>query len=109
MLCQFSEASPGLSEARVQLGYSCFGLIAAADCQLDSVLLFPLTWRLTEALTGRFGEHHIFLARLHLALIDQHTHAIDEITSRIEVVIEPFRSARDLLITVPGISTLVAE
>jgi len=27
---------------------------------------------LIEALTGRFGEHHAFLARLHLDLIDQH-------------------------------------
>ena len=64
---------------------------------------------LTEALTGRFGEHHGFLARLHLDLIDQHTRAIDELTSRIEVVMEPFRSARDLIVTIPGISTLVAD
>ena len=28
---------------------------------------------LTEALTGRFSEHHAFLARIHLDLIDQHT------------------------------------
>lgn len=48
---------------------------------------------MTEALTGRFGDHHAFLARLHLDRIDQHSHAIDEVTSRIEVVIEPFRSA----------------
>jgi transposase len=46
---------------------------------------------LTEALTGRFAEHHAFLARLHLDLIDRHTHAVDELTARIEVVIEPFR------------------
>jgi len=64
---------------------------------------------LTEALTGRFGEHHAFLARLHLDLIDQHSHAIDELTARIEVVIEPFRGARDLIITIPGISVLVAD
>jgi transposase len=64
---------------------------------------------LTEALTGRFGSHHAFLARLHLDLIDGHTTAIDELTARIEVVIEPFRSARDLIITIPGISTGVAD
>jgi len=64
---------------------------------------------LTEALTGRFGEHHAFLAQLHLDLIDQHTRAIDEITNRIEVVIEPFRGARDLLVSIPGISTGVAD
>lgn len=64
---------------------------------------------LIEALTGRFSEHHAFLARVHLDLLDQHGHAIDEITARIEVVIEPFRGARDLLVTIPGISTLVAD
>jgi transposase len=64
---------------------------------------------LTEALTGRFGEHHAFLARLHLDLIDQHTAVIDGLTARIEVVIEPFRGARDLIVTIPGISTGVAD
>ena len=64
---------------------------------------------LTEALTGRFGDHHAFLAQVHLDLIDQHTRAIEELTDRIEVVIEPFRGDRDLLVTIPGISTLVAD
>jgi transposase len=64
---------------------------------------------LTEALTGRFGDHHAFLVKVHTDLIDQHSHAIAEITARIEVVIAPFRGARDLLITIPGISTLVAD
>jgi transposase len=64
---------------------------------------------LTEALTGRFGAHHAFLARLHLDLIDQHSHAVAELTARIEVVIEPFRGARDLMITIPGISVGVAD
>ena len=64
---------------------------------------------LTEALTGRFADHHAFLARLHLDLIDGHTTAIDELTARIEVVIQPFRAARDLIVTIPGISTGVAD
>jgi len=64
---------------------------------------------LTEALTGRFSEHHGFLARLHLDLIDQHSAAIDELNARIEVMIEPFRSVRDLLVSIPGISTVVAD
>lgn len=46
---------------------------------------------LTEALTGRFSAHHAFLARVHLDLIDKHTQAIDQVTARIEVVIQPFR------------------
>jgi transposase len=64
---------------------------------------------LTEALTGRFSEHHAFLARLHLDLVDQHSRALEDLTARIEVVIAPFRCARDLLVTIPGISTLVAD
>lgn len=64
---------------------------------------------LTQALTGRFTDHHAFLARVHLDLIDQHSHAIDELTARIEVVIEPFRGARDLMVTIPGISERVAD
>jgi len=64
---------------------------------------------LTEALTGRFNDHHAFLVKLHLGLIDEHSRAIDEITERIEGVMEPFRAARDLMVTIPGISTRVAD
>jgi transposase len=92
-------------------------LAALIEGERDPVVLADLAKRrlrskipeLTEALTGRFGEHHAFLARVHLDLIDQHTSAIDELTARIEEVIEPFRGARDLIVTIPGISTGVAD
>jgi transposase len=92
-------------------------LAALIEGERDPVVLADLAKRrlrskipeLTEALTGRFGEHHAFLARVHLDLIDQHTSAIDELTARIEEVIEPFRGARDLIVTIPGISTSVAD
>jgi transposase len=64
---------------------------------------------LTEALTGRFTEHHAFLARVHLDLIDRHSAAIDQLTTRIEVMIEPFQAFRDLICTIPGISALTAD
>jgi len=64
---------------------------------------------LTEARNGRFSEHHAFLVQIQLDLIDQRAQAIDEITARIEVVMEPFRAARDLISTIPGISTGVAD
>jgi transposase len=64
---------------------------------------------LTEALTGRFTEHHGFLARVHLDLIDRHTEAIEELTGRIEVVIEPFLGFRDLILTIPGIGPINAD
>jgi transposase len=92
-------------------------LAALIDGERDPARLADLAKRrlrskipeLTEALTGRFSEHHAFLAQLHLDLIDQHTAAIDGLTERIEVMIEPFRGARDLLVTIPGISTGVAD
>lgn len=64
---------------------------------------------LTEALTGQFNEHHAFLARVHLDLIDRHTDAIETLTARIEVMIEPFQGFRQLICTIPGISTLTAD
>lgn len=64
---------------------------------------------LTEALTGRFGEHHAFLARMHLDVIDQRTRQIVELNARIAVVMEPFRSFVDLIGTIPGIGQRVAE
>jgi transposase len=64
---------------------------------------------LTEALTGRFSAHHAFLVRMHLDLIDNYSGALKELTERIEVVIEPFRCARELIITIPGISIAVAD
>jgi len=64
---------------------------------------------LTEALNGRFTDHHAFLTRMHLDLIDQHTAAIEQLTDRIEVVIEPFQGFRDLIATIPGIGPLNAD
>lgn len=64
---------------------------------------------LNEALLGRFNDHHAFLVRLHLDLIDRHDQAITELTDRIEVVIEPFQGFRDLICTIPGISTTAAD
>ena len=65
--------------------------------------------QLTEALTGRFSAHHAFLVKVHLDLIDQFTRTIDDVTAQIEVMMEPFRNARELMITIPGISTTVAD
>lgn len=92
-------------------------LEALIDGDRDPVVLAELARRrlrvkipaLTEALNGRFTTHHAFLARTHLNLIDQHTAAIASITERIEEVIEPFAAARELIVTIPGISTLTAD
>ena len=64
---------------------------------------------LTEALTGRFSDHHAFLARVHLDLIDHHSAAIAGAHPRIEVVMEPFRGFHTLICSIPGIATLTAD
>ena len=64
---------------------------------------------LAEALVGRFTEHHAFLVRLHLDLIDRHAEAIEELTGRIDAQMEPFRGFHTLICTIPGVSTLVAD
>jgi transposase len=64
---------------------------------------------LVEALTGRFREHHAFLARLHLEHIDRLTASIDALTARIEEVIAPFQPAPELPATIPGIARHTAE
>ena len=92
-------------------------LQALIEGQDDPVVLADLAKRrlrnktpeLVEAMTGRFREHHAFLTRMHLDLIDQHTAAIAELTERIEVVIEPFCGFRELICSIPGISILVAD
>src|SRR5674476_825339 len=66
-----------------------------------------LRWKLgelSEALDGRFADHHAFLARTHLDLIDHLTGTIDQVTTRIEEAIAPFRGVRDLIVTIPGVS-----
>ncbi|MGH3958045.1 IS110 family transposase [Mycobacterium sp.] len=64
---------------------------------------------LTEALVGRFNEHHAFMVRLFLDRIDAHTADIGRLDERIEEAMAPFRAARDLLISIPGFSTRTAE
>jgi transposase len=64
---------------------------------------------LTEALTGRFNDHHRFMTRLFLDRIDAHSADIARLDARIQEAMEPFQAARDLLVSIPGFSRIVAE
>jgi transposase len=64
---------------------------------------------LVEALQGRFTEHHAFMVSQYLSQLDTQQATIDALTDRIETVIVPFKSARDALVTIPGVSHTVAE
>jgi len=63
---------------------------------------------LSMALEGRFGDHHAMLCRLHLDHIAYLEKTVAELDARVEAMMEPFRAARDLLTTIPGISFLSA-
>ncbi|MDJ0358620.1 IS110 family transposase, partial [Paenarthrobacter sp. PH39-S1] len=92
-------------------------LKALIEGQQDPVVLANLAQRrmrskipeLTDALTGRFGSHHRYMAELYLHRVDAHTADIEDLSARIEAAMEPFRLARELLISIPGFSTTVAE
>jgi transposase len=64
---------------------------------------------LTEALHGRFNTHHVFMVRLLLDRVDAQSADIARLDARITEAMEPFQAARDLLCSIPGISTTVAE
>jgi transposase len=92
-------------------------LQALIDGQRDPAALADLAKRrlrakipeLTEALIGRFGEHHAFLAQMYLDTIDQRTQQITELNARIEVAMEPFQSFCGLIATIPGIGQRCTE
>jgi len=63
---------------------------------------------LSMALEGRFGEHHAMLCRLHLDHIDHLEAMIAQLDGRIEAMMEPFRAARELLVSIPGIAAVSA-
>ncbi|ETZ96389.1 putative phosphoenolpyruvate synthase [Mycobacterium kansasii 732] len=63
----------------------------------------------TEALRGPFSDHHAFMARLYLDRIDAHGADIARLEERIEEAIKPFQPARELLMSIPGFSHIVAD
>ena len=63
---------------------------------------------LALALEGRFGEHHALMCRLHLDHIDHLDAMIAKLDAQIEAMMAPFRAARDLLTSIPGIGRLAA-
>jgi transposase len=80
---------------------------------------------LVEALTGRFTDHHAFLATMHLDTIDYYTTEIIQVEARIETYFTDdddqaaprasselraeLRAKRDLLDGIPGVSATTAE
>ncbi|WP_431914882.1 hypothetical protein [Nonomuraea jabiensis] len=55
---------------------------------------------LSMALEGRFDERHALMCRLHLQHLDQRLARFD---AQVEEMMVPFRLARELLTSIPGI------
>ena len=62
-----------------------------------------------EALCGRVTKHHRFLLRLHLNQIDALDAAMATLDAQVEANLGPFRTAVDLIISIPGIKNLGAH
>lgn len=65
--------------------------------------------RLQQALTGRFTDAHGLVLGEILAHIDYLDRAIERLSERIDAVIAPFATERDLLTTIPGVDQRLAE
>ncbi|MBL6082763.1 IS110 family transposase [Belnapia sp. T18] len=65
--------------------------------------------QLSAALSGRVGDSHRFLLRLHLGQYDALAKALEAIDLEVERNLDPFRDAVRLLRTVPGIGDLAAR
>jgi transposase len=64
---------------------------------------------LQEALRGRVTAHHRFLLKLHLDQIDRLDAAIATMDSEIEGHLAPFRTAVEIVSTIPGVGALSAQ
>jgi transposase len=64
---------------------------------------------LVEALRGRVTEHHRFLLRQHLRMIEELERTVSEFDRRLEVALEPFRDELERLTAIPGVSTTAAQ
>jgi len=64
---------------------------------------------LAEALYGRVRAHHRFLLQQHLRVIDALQATIRALEEEIGAALAPFRAAAARLMTIPGVSTTVAQ
>ena len=64
---------------------------------------------LREALRGRVTKHHRFLLRLHLNQIDALDAAMATLDAQVEANLGPFRTAVELVTSVPGVKNLGAH
>jgi transposase len=64
---------------------------------------------LIEALRGKITPHHRFIFKLHLDQIKALDASIATVDKEVGAMLEPFRIAAELLVTMPGVSNTVAH
>ncbi|MCL2468022.1 MAG: IS110 family transposase [Micrococcales bacterium] len=64
---------------------------------------------LADALVGRFTAHHAYQVRLLLGRVDAQDKDMVDLTRQIDALMVPYEHAHDLLVTIPGVSDLVAD
>jgi transposase len=77
--------------------------------QMALTRMRPKIPELRRALVGRFGDHHAFLARMHLDCMDQIAEMVSKLDAEVDRVIAPFSDHLARLQTIPGIGKRVAE
>jgi transposase len=65
--------------------------------------------KLREALRGRVRKHHRFLLRVHLGQVDALDAAIATIDKEVEASLAPFRTAVEIVTTIPGVKALSGQ
>ena len=104
-----------VSDVMGQSGRRILGAILEGEGEPETLAALgsqrPLCSRaeLVEALRGRVGEHHRFLLRQHLRMIDDLERAIGDFDRRIEEALRPFRDQAERLTAIPGVSTTAAQ
>jgi transposase len=63
---------------------------------------------LSQALEGRFDDHHALMCQLHLDHIAHLNEMIAKLDAQVEAMMVPFARQRDLLATIPGIAAKAA-
>ena len=63
---------------------------------------------LSQALEGRFDDHHALMCQLHLDHIAHLNEMIAKLDAQVEAMMVPFARQRDLLTTIPGIGQVAA-
>jgi transposase len=63
---------------------------------------------LVAAARGTTRDHHRFLLNLHLKQIDEIRNTVASVEDHIELVVQPFREHVERLVTIPGVSLIVA-